>query len=119
MKTGAALTRTSRSDALSHRLVLSSDVLIEKRGVISQLKTNVVDAFSLLKVVHSEGQENGQKEAKRIRREELEEDDLRGERERIRAPEEKTDSSFADAMETQSPSHSSHDVEISSGNRSI
>ncbi|XP_076018305.1 uncharacterized protein acin1a isoform X2 [Genypterus blacodes] len=69
---------------------------------------------TVTQVVHAEGQENGQKEAKRSRREDLEEDDLRGERERIQAPEEKTDSSFADAMESQSPSHSSPDIEISS-----
>ncbi|XP_029929511.1 apoptotic chromatin condensation inducer in the nucleus isoform X2 [Myripristis murdjan] len=67
---------------------------------------------TVTQVVHSENQENGQKEVKKSRREELEEEDLRGDRERLRAHEEKMDSSFPSAMETQSPSHTSHDVEM-------
>ncbi|GLD51425.1 apoptotic chromatin condensation inducer in the nucleus-like protein [Lates japonicus] len=67
---------------------------------------------TVTQVVHSESQENGQKEAKRSRHEELEEEDLRGDRERTRAHEEKMDTSFPGAVETQSPSHTSHDVEI-------
>uniref|UniRef100_UPI003AADD16D uncharacterized protein acin1a n=1 Tax=Centroberyx gerrardi TaxID=166262 RepID=UPI003AADD16D len=67
---------------------------------------------TVTQVVHSESQENGQKEAKRSRREEMEEDDLRGDRERTRAPEEKLDSTLPGVIETQSPSHTSHDVEM-------
>lgn len=66
-----------------------------------------------------ETQENGQKEAKRSRSEELEEEDRRGDRERIREQEEKMDTSFPGGMETQSLSHTSHDVEINTGNGSI
>lgn len=69
-------------------------------------------------MVHSETQENGQKEAKRSRCEELEEEDPRGDRDRERENEEKMDT-FAGAMEAQSPSHTSHDVEINTGNGSI
>ena len=64
-----------------------------------------------------ESQENGQKEAKRSRCEEMEEDDLQGDGERTGVHEEKMDTSFPAAMETQSPSHTSHDVEINTGNR--
>ena len=67
-------------------------------------------------MVHPESQENGQKEAKRSRHEELGEDDLQGDGERTMEHEEKMDSSFPGAMETQSPSHTSHDVEINTGN---
>ncbi|XP_073347443.1 uncharacterized protein acin1a [Pagrus major] len=67
---------------------------------------------TVTQVVHSESQENGQKEAKRSRHEELEEDDLRADGERTREHEEKLDTSFSGAMETQSPSDTSHDVEI-------
>ncbi|XP_042352904.1 apoptotic chromatin condensation inducer in the nucleus isoform X1 [Plectropomus leopardus] len=67
---------------------------------------------TVTQVVHSESQENGQKEAKRSRHEEVEEDDQQGDRERTGAHEEKMDTSFPGAIETQSPSHTSHDVEI-------
>ncbi|XP_044223833.1 apoptotic chromatin condensation inducer in the nucleus isoform X1 [Thunnus albacares] len=67
---------------------------------------------TVTQVVHSESQENGQKEAKRSRCEEMEEDDLQGDGERTGVHEEKMDTSFPAAMETQSPSHTSHDVEI-------
>ena len=67
-------------------------------------------------MVHPESQENGQKEAKRSRHEELEEDDLQGDGEKTRVHEEKVDTSFPAAMETESPSHTSHDVEINTGN---
>ncbi|CAK6967884.1 apoptotic chromatin condensation inducer in the nucleus [Scomber scombrus] len=67
---------------------------------------------TVTQVVHSESQENGQKEAKRSRHEELEEDDLQGDGEKTRVHEEKVDTSFPAAMETESPSHTSHDVEI-------
>lgn len=70
-------------------------------------------------MVHSESQENGQKEAKRSRHEELEEDDAHADRERTREHEDKIDASFPEAMETQSPSDASHDVEINTGNRSV
>lgn len=69
-------------------------------------------------MVHSESQENGQKEAKRSRCEEMEEDDLQVDEERTKVHEEKMDTSFPAAMETQSPSHTSQDVEINTGNRS-
>uniref|UniRef100_A0A3B4UDJ7 Apoptotic chromatin condensation inducer 1a n=1 Tax=Seriola dumerili TaxID=41447 RepID=A0A3B4UDJ7_SERDU len=65
---------------------------------------------TVTQVVHSESQENGQKEAKRSRHEELEEEDLRGDGESTH--EEKMETSFPGAVETQSPSHTSHDVEI-------
>ncbi|XP_041804593.1 apoptotic chromatin condensation inducer in the nucleus [Chelmon rostratus] len=67
---------------------------------------------TVTQVVHSESQENGQKEAKRSRHEELEEDDAHADRERTREHEDKIDASFPEAMETQSPSDASHDVEI-------
>lgn len=70
-------------------------------------------------MVHSESQENGQKEAKRSRHEELEEDDEQGDGERTRVHEDKMETSFPGAVETQSPSHTSHDVEINTGNGSI
>ncbi|XP_023140293.2 apoptotic chromatin condensation inducer in the nucleus isoform X2 [Amphiprion ocellaris] len=67
---------------------------------------------TVTQVVPLENQENGQKEAKRSRHEELEEEDLRGDRERTKAHEEPMDSSISGAVETQSPTHISHDVEI-------
>ncbi|KAM7401254.1 hypothetical protein PAMA_005441 [Pampus argenteus] len=67
---------------------------------------------TVTQVVHSESQENGQKEAKRSRCEELEADDLQGDGEKTRVHEEKMETSFPTAMETQSQSHTSHDVEI-------
>lgn len=71
-------------------------------------------------MVHSESQENGEKETKRSRHEELEEGDPQGDREMTtRAHEEKMDTSFPGAVETQSPSHTSHDVETNTGNGSI
>lgn len=64
----------------------------------------------LLKVVPSERQENGQKEAKRSRRAELEDDET----ETTKVPEEKMDTSFPGTVETQS--QTSLDVELSTGN---
>jgi len=65
--------------------------------------------------VHLESQENGQAESKRSRHEESEEsDDPQGDGERTQAPEEKM--AVPVAMETQSPSHTSHDVESNTGN---
>uniref|UniRef100_A0A665X382 Apoptotic chromatin condensation inducer in the nucleus-like n=1 Tax=Echeneis naucrates TaxID=173247 RepID=A0A665X382_ECHNA len=52
---------------------------------------------TVTQVVHSDSQENGQKD---------------GEEEKTRVPEEKMDTSFHEAVETQSPTHTSHDVEI-------
>lgn len=75
------------------------------------------NAFLLSKVVHSESQENGQKEAKRGKYEE--EDELQAEEERTRTNEEKQDSLLPAAMETQSPSETSHDVETNTGNKSV
>ncbi|XP_078120827.1 uncharacterized protein acin1a [Sander vitreus] len=67
---------------------------------------------TVTQVVHSESQENGEKETKRSRHEELEEGDPQGDGEMTtRAHEEKMDASFPGAVETQSPSHTSHDVE--------
>ncbi|XP_049455458.1 apoptotic chromatin condensation inducer in the nucleus isoform X2 [Epinephelus fuscoguttatus] len=67
---------------------------------------------TVTQVVHSESQENGQKEAKRSRHEEMVEDDPQGDRERTRAHGEQMDTSFPGETETHSPSHTSHDVEI-------
>uniref|UniRef100_A0AAQ6IN63 Apoptotic chromatin condensation inducer 1a n=1 Tax=Anabas testudineus TaxID=64144 RepID=A0AAQ6IN63_ANATE len=67
---------------------------------------------TVTQVVHSESQENGQKEAKRSRHEELDEEDLQGHTEKTKVHEEKMDTSFPGTVETQSPSHTSHDVEI-------
>lgn len=66
-----------------------------------------------LQVVHSEGQENGQKEAKRSKyedEEELQADEVSKE------PEEKMDASFPGATETKFPPDPSH--EINTGNES-
>ncbi|XP_032386906.1 apoptotic chromatin condensation inducer in the nucleus isoform X1 [Etheostoma spectabile] len=66
---------------------------------------------TVTQVVHSESQENGEKETKRSRHEELEEDEPQVDTEITRTHEEKMDTSFPGAVETQSPSHTSHDVE--------
>ncbi|XP_034743140.1 apoptotic chromatin condensation inducer in the nucleus isoform X2 [Etheostoma cragini] len=66
---------------------------------------------TVTQVVHSESQENGEKETKRSRHDELEEDEPQGDTEMTRTHEEKMDTSFPGAVESQSPSHSSHDVE--------
>ena len=70
----------------------------------------------MFKVVHADSQENGQKEAKRSRREEMEEENSRIDRERIKTHEEQMDTSLPGVVETQSPTHSSHDVEMNTGN---
>lgn len=70
--------------------------------------------FPPLQVVHPEGQENGQKEAKRSRHEE--EDEQQADEERTREKEEKMDTSFTGTTATQSPSEASHDAEINTGN---
>lgn len=67
-------------------------------------------------MVHPEGQENGQKEAKRSRHEE--EDEQQADEERTREMEEKMDTSFTGTTATQSPSETSHDAEINTGNGS-
>ncbi|XP_029970219.1 apoptotic chromatin condensation inducer in the nucleus [Salarias fasciatus] len=67
---------------------------------------------TVTQVVHLENQENGQKEAKRSRLEELEEEDLQVDRERIKAHEDPMDTSVPVAMDSQSPTLASHDVEI-------
>ncbi|XP_028986561.1 apoptotic chromatin condensation inducer in the nucleus isoform X2 [Betta splendens] len=61
---------------------------------------------TVTQVVHSERQENGQKEAKRSRHEEQEDEDT----ERTKVHEEKMDTPFPGAVETQP--YTSHDVEI-------
>uniref|UniRef100_A0A3P8X1S2 Apoptotic chromatin condensation inducer 1a n=2 Tax=Cynoglossus semilaevis TaxID=244447 RepID=A0A3P8X1S2_CYNSE len=65
---------------------------------------------TVTQVVHPESQENGQKETKRSRLEELEEEDQAAEVEITRAHEEKMETSFTEAGETQSPSRTSHDA---------
>ncbi|XP_062261039.1 apoptotic chromatin condensation inducer in the nucleus [Platichthys flesus] len=67
---------------------------------------------TVTQVVHLESKENGQKEVKRSRHEDLEEEDLQEEKDREMTLEEKMDDSFPGAVETQSPSHTGHDVEI-------
>ncbi|XP_072219286.1 uncharacterized protein acin1a [Leuresthes tenuis] len=66
---------------------------------------------TVTQVVHAESQENGQKESKRSRREELEEEDCQDDSERIKAHEEPMDNSVPGAVESQSPTHTSHDVD--------
>ena len=69
-------------------------------------------------MVPSESHENGQKEAKRSRREDEEREDggeLKAERERGKSHEEKMNSLFPGAMETQSPSPPSHDIDMDTG----
>ena len=69
-----------------------------------------------LQVVPLESQENGQKEAKRSRREETQEKEVqKGGKDRTKTPEEKTDVSISGVMETQSPTHTSTDVEMNTG----
>ena len=63
-------------------------------------------------MVHPESQENGQKEVKRSKHEDSEEEDVQGDKERTRAHEEKD----RNVMEAQSPSHTSRDVEMNTGN---
>ncbi|XP_041848007.1 apoptotic chromatin condensation inducer in the nucleus [Melanotaenia boesemani] len=67
---------------------------------------------TVTQVVHTESQENGQKEAKRSRCEELEEEDIRDDQTRLESHEEKMDTFVPGELETQSPTHTSHDVEI-------
>lgn len=73
----------------------------------------------LLEVVHSESQENGQKEAKRSKGEELEEEEPQEDGETTKEHEEKMDTSLPGAVETQSPSHTSQDVETNTGKKNI
>lgn len=69
--------------------------------------------FMCLQVVHAE--ENGQQEAKRSRCEEFEEEDSQLEQESIKVHEEQMDTSIPGALENQSPTPTSQDVEISTG----
>lgn len=69
----------------------------------------------LSKVVHTESPENGEKEAKRSRREEPEED-CRPDQERIKTQEEPVEVSLHGTVEAQLPAHTSHDVEMNTGN---
>uniref|UniRef100_A0A3Q2CI20 Apoptotic chromatin condensation inducer 1 n=1 Tax=Cyprinodon variegatus TaxID=28743 RepID=A0A3Q2CI20_CYPVA len=66
---------------------------------------------TVTQVVPAESQENGQKEAKRIRREDFEEDDSQVEGGSITAHEEQMDTSLPAAVETQSPTLPSQDTE--------
>lgn len=85
--------------------------------VLQEHQPYCVDSFPILQVVHPESQENGQKEAKRSRHEE--EDEQQADEEREREKEEKMDATFTGTTDTQSPSETSHDAEINTGNRSI
>ncbi|CAN9503298.1 unnamed protein product [Ophioblennius macclurei] len=67
---------------------------------------------TVTQVVHLENQENGQKESKRSRLEEFEEEDVQVDQERIKEPDDPMDTSNPVAMESQSPTLASHDVEI-------
>lgn len=85
-----------------------------------QVPRSVANAVSLLKVVHTESQENGQKEAKRGKfEEEEEEDEVQGSEDRTQANEEKVGASPPAAMETQPAPDTSHDVENNAGNESL
>ncbi|XP_061588759.1 apoptotic chromatin condensation inducer in the nucleus isoform X2 [Cololabis saira] len=66
---------------------------------------------TVTQVVHAESQENGQKEAKRSKREEMEEENSQLDQERIKTHEKQMDISLPEPVETQSPPHSSPDVE--------
>ena len=69
-----------------------------------------------LQVVPLESQENGQKEAKRSRREETQDKEVqKGGKDRMKTPEEKTDVSISGIMENQSPTQTSPDVEMNTG----
>ncbi|KAL6104701.1 acin1 [Pungitius sinensis] len=63
---------------------------------------------TVTQVVHLESQENGQETKKNG---DSEEEDPQGDGERTRVHSDKMDASFPGAMETQSPSHTSHNVE--------
>lgn len=67
-----------------------------------------------LQVVHSENQENGQKEAKRSKYEE--DDELQAD-EVSKEHEEKTDTSSPGAMETKFPSDPSHETNAGNGSQ--
>lgn len=78
------------------------------------------NAVPLLKVVHTESQENGQKEGKRGKfEEEEEEDEVQGSKDRTQANEEKVEASPPAAMETQPAPDTSHNVETNTGNKSL
>lgn len=67
-------------------------------------------------MVHTEGQENGQKEAKRGKfEEEEEEDEVQGGEDRTQAIEEKVEASPPAAMEPQPAPDTSHHMETSTG----
>lgn len=69
--------------------------------------------FICLQEVHAE--ENGQQEAKRSSCEEFEEEESQLEQERIEVHEEQMDTSVPRALETQSLTQTSQDVETSTG----
>lgn len=73
-------------------------------------------AILLTKVVHAESPENGENEAKRSRREEVEEEDCRAEQDRIKTQEEQVEVSLPGTVEAQIPAHTSPDVEMNTGN---
>lgn len=78
------------------------------------------NAVPLFQVVHSESQENGQKEAKRCKfKEEEEEDEAQTSEDRTSTNEEKVDASPPAAMDDQPAPNTSHDMETSTGNKSL
>lgn len=72
-------------------------------------------------MVHTESQENGQKEAKRgkFEEEEEEEDEVQGSEDRMQTNEEKVGASPPAAMETQPAPDTSHDLESNAGKESL
>lgn len=71
-------------------------------------------------MVHTESQENGQKEAKRCKFEEgEEEDEAQVSEDRTPSNEQKVEASPPAAMEAQPAPNTSHDVETNTGNKSL
>lgn len=112
MKSGSAPTRTFRSDAPSRRSFCSSEPF--KNGDRSRCDADLCSPLCF-QVVPVESQENGQKEAKRMRREDFEEDDSQVEGESVAAHEEQMDTSLPATVETQSPTLASQDTETNTG----
>uniref|UniRef100_H2M9R2 Apoptotic chromatin condensation inducer 1a n=1 Tax=Oryzias latipes TaxID=8090 RepID=H2M9R2_ORYLA len=67
---------------------------------------------TVTQVVHAESPENGENEAKRSRRQEVEEEDCRAEQDRIKTQEEQVEVSLPGTVEAQIPAHTSPDVEM-------
>lgn len=67
-------------------------------------------------MVPVESQENGQKEAKRMRQEDFEEEDSQVDGESVTAHEEQMDTSLPATVESQSPTLAGQDPETNTGN---